>query len=371
MDNQPRWAFIHPFQLSLQRGIEVYLWNLAVALTQEDIQVDILTWDGPLRIPDYAQVPGIQLRRVPAVRYFQANFALPFYIHWLIKNDYQQVFVHFAGYGEGAALRFARAIKPIPFSVVFHYPRSQVPHRYQEFKRWHFDRDAAHLIGVSQATANEAEAWSGRPCVVIEHGVDEQRFHPDSEMRNQMRLSQGLSEDDLVLISVAALEERKGVQWVIRALPELLQHRENIRYWVLGDGPYRGQLDDLTKQLRIEDKVTFWGTILDVEPYLAASDIAFLLSYGEASPVSLLEFISSDLPVITSKHPPFPELVKPKWGIMVDETNADDLVQAILELSRNPTLRRQMGKAGREWVQASHTWQRVAERYKALIAGEA
>jgi len=214
--SEPRWAFIHPFQLRLQRGIEVYLWNLAAALAGLGISVDILTWDGALVIPDYAQVPGIHLHKVPEVRYFQAQLAVLFYTYWLLRGKYRHVCVHFAGYGEGPALYLARLIRRIPFSVVFHFPPSLVPHRYREFKRWKFQGSAQHLIAVSQATAREVEQWAGRTCIVIGHGVDTQRFRPDAVLRAQVRRELGLGPAVPILISVAALEERKGMQWVLR-----------------------------------------------------------------------------------------------------------------------------------------------------------
>jgi hypothetical protein len=79
-----RWAFIHPFQLHLHRGIEVYLWNLASALAAQGVGVDILTWAGPLDVPDFARVHGVKIHRVPSVRYFQAQFGVVFYIYWLL-----------------------------------------------------------------------------------------------------------------------------------------------------------------------------------------------------------------------------------------------------------------------------------------------
>ena len=106
---------------------------------------------------------------------------------------------------------------------MFHFPPSLVPHRYREFEKWRFHRDAVNLIAVSQSTAAEIKQWAGRPCVVIEHGVDTKRFSPDIVLRKQVRNQLGISMDAPILISVAALEERKGIQWGIQALPYLAQ----------------------------------------------------------------------------------------------------------------------------------------------------
>ena len=365
--SETRWAFIHPFQLRLQRGIEVYLWNLASALAKQGLSVDILTWAGPLDVPDYARISGVRLHRVPSLRYFQAQFAVLYYVYWLLKGKHQHIFVHFAGYGEGPALHLVRWMHPIYFTVVFHFPPSLVPHRYREFERWGFQWGATHLIAVSQATAREVEAWAGRSCAVIGHGVDTERFRPDPVLRAQIRRDLGLEVDTPVLISVAALEERKGMQWVIQAMPKVLKKFQDTCYLILGNGPYRANLERQARDLDLQNNVLFLGFQLDVVPYLVASDIALLLSWGEASPVSLLEFAASRLPVITSPHPPFPELIQPDWGQMVPEQDAEQLSQSILELLLDAELRTKRGNAGRAWAMKRHDWHHVAEQYINLV----
>jgi glycosyltransferase involved in cell wall biosynthesis len=356
------WAFIHPFQLRLQRGIEVYLWNLSVALASAGIQVDILTWDGPLAVPQYAQTPGITIYKVPTVRYFQAAFAIPFYIYWLLKSRYQQVFVHFAGYGEGLAIDFAKIFCRINFSVIFHFPYSQVPLRYKEFKQWHFDQNASHLIAVSNATAREAEKWSGCQIDVIGHGVNSQYFSPDLDLRAGTREQLGIPEKAFVLITVAALEERKGIQWVILALKE----NPSVYYLVVGDGPYINELAQLTASLHLQNRVLLLGFQREVKPYLAASDLAFLLAYGEAFGIVLLEYAAMQLPIVTSKHEPFPEIIKDSWGYRVDEKDTH-AVSALISSLSDFTKRERMGKAAREWVIREHNWDEIAKQYIELI----
>src|SRR5688500_11009050 len=187
----PRWAFIHPFQMRLQRGIETYLWELASALANSGVDIDILTWSGPFERPSFLH-PAVKLRKVPSVRYYQSLAAIPFYIKYLVQNRYEHVLLHFAGYGEGPALRWASRLTPVRHSVVFHFPRSLVPHRYHEFKRWGFDESANHLIAVSHATAREVQQWANRYCKVIGHGVAVDRFRPDPVLRAQVRKQLGL-----------------------------------------------------------------------------------------------------------------------------------------------------------------------------------
>jgi glycosyltransferase involved in cell wall biosynthesis len=362
-----RWLFIHPFQLRLLRGIETYLWNLSSALVHSGIGVDILTWDGSLSIPEYVQHPEIRIHRVPNYRYFQAAAAIPLYLRHIMTGNYSHVFTHFAGYGEGFSLFLAGFLRQVEFSVVFHFPPSLVPHRYREFARWGFLRDAKHLIAVSQATAREVVPWAGRSCSVIGHGVNVQHFKPDAESRSRIRQQLGIHPDALVLISVAALEERKGIQWGIKALYRLLTDVQNLHYVVVGDGAYRKPLEILVDDLGVADNVHFLGTKLDVSPYLCAADIVLVLSKGEASSISLLEAMACQLPSITSICPPFDELVNPAWGIKVEEENISAIVQALTGLIGQPDIRLKMGLEARSCVIESRQWQQVAQQYRDLI----
>lgn len=366
---QPRWAFIHPFQLRLQRGIEVYLWGLASALAESGMGVDILTWSGSLDVPAYVS-PQVIIRRIPEIRYYQHWFAVPFYVWYLVKGHYDHVLVHFADYGEGLALNLARRITNIPFSIVFHFPPSLVLHRYRTFEHWGFQKNAAHLIAVSQATASEVEYWSGRSCTVISHGVDTERFKPDAQLRIQVREELGISSAAPVLVSVAALEERKGIQWGMKAMPMLLREYPDLQYVVIGEGGYRSQLEGLAAELGLKKNMHFLGTQLDVQPYLCAADLMLVLAKGEASSISLLEAMACGLAPVVLARPPFDELLCDDCGVKVNEENIEQVAAAILGLLADSQCRDAMGKAARQFVIEHHQWSRVAKQYRALIEGK-
>ncbi|MDO9546671.1 MAG: glycosyltransferase, partial [Pelolinea sp.] len=79
ISNKPHWAIIHPFQLRLQRGIETYVWGLSAALARSGVEVDIITWDGPLTVPEDVKAAGVQIFAMPNFRYFEGFFASIYY----------------------------------------------------------------------------------------------------------------------------------------------------------------------------------------------------------------------------------------------------------------------------------------------------
>lgn len=362
----PKWAFISPFQLRLRRGIESYVWSLTSALAESGIEVDILTWPGPVVHPENGNITKVALHFAPSIGYYEKYFAAPYYCGKFLFNRYDHVLVNFAGYGEGPALKLISSIKAVPFSVVFHFPRTLVPHRYLEFDRWGLSKRAQHLIGVSDFVGQQVEDWAHRPVSVIGHGTDTKRFRPDKEKRRAKREELRVGEAPL-LVTVAALEERKGIQFVVRALPEILAVFPETYYVILGEGNYRAELERLIRQLGLENHVVLKGAVDDVEAYLSGADVGILLSREEALGISVLEYAASGLPVITSKWPPFDELVNAEWGITADETNSQQLAEVISNLLADPERRVRMGSAGRLWVETNHSWRQVAREYRELI----
>ena len=363
-------AFIHPYQLRLQRGIEAWLWHLALALAKDRLEVHILTWDGPLEPPAYSQHPNLVIKRVPSIRYFQHLLAAPFYLAYLVRGSYDHVIVNFASYGEGLALSLYRSFKKLPFSLVLHFPHSLVPHRYREFLRWRFHERADYIIAVSSCVAAEAQALFQRACAVIGHGVASERFRPDHEVLKKIRRDIGISEDTCVLISVSAFEERKGIQCVIRAMPVIQETIDDLYYLVIGDGPYRQALEALVIDLGLQDRVLLLGTKLDVVPYYQMADIFFALSSGEASSISTLEALSSGLPVIVSDEPPFDELVDSACGHLVNKEDVDAVASATIHLWANQDQRLQMGQNATAQATKQHDWGVIAKQYRDLLESQ-
>ncbi|MBC8509842.1 MAG: glycosyltransferase family 4 protein [Anaerolineales bacterium] len=363
-----RIAFIHPFLSRYPRGIERYILNLANTLARREIEVHLLTWRWPQPIQIETLESQVRVHRMPTLRYYAASLVVPFYVWNLLTQAYDFVWIFFAGYGEAEALTLARQQR---FGIVFHYPYDQVPHRYHEFLRYKLAKRAAQIVSVSQFVADGVQEFFGRTSQVIHHGVDSERFQPDSSARVRMRHELNLPLNVPVLITAAALEERKGVQWVLRALPQVLHDHPETVYLVLGDGPNRADLEKLTRELGLESCVRFMGAQQDVVSYYQVADLSLILSRGEASSLTTLESLACGVPAIVARQPPFDELIASDYGMMVNEEDRDAVASAIVELLSDAVRRRVMGEAGRARVLTDFTWERVAEQYLQILSSGA
>lgn len=352
-------AFISPFLFRYARGIERYTFNLANELARRDVETHLLTWNWrpALQIDELDE--RVRVWRLPTSRYFAAQAIVPFYAWHLLKQRFDFVWIAFAGYGEAEALMLAR---PKRFGMVFHYPLAQVPHRYLEFQRYGLAKRATKIASVSEYVAEGVKEFFGRESEVIHHGVDAERFKPDREERRAKReeLSVG---DAPLLVTAAALEERKGIQWVIRAFPKILERFPKAIYVVLGGGGYRAALEQLSADLGVQSQVRFLGEQQDVTPFYQAADVSLILARGEASSFAALESLACEVPVIASRRPPFSELINSEYGMLVDEEDSQAVAAAVEQILGNVELGRAMGERGRVAVEGRFTWSRAADEY--------
>jgi phosphatidylinositol alpha-1,6-mannosyltransferase len=365
-----RVAFIHPFLYRYTRGIERYTIGLANALVRRGAQVSILTWKDKRQLHLVGLDDPVRVYEIPHLRYYVARTVIPLYWLHLLKHSYDVIIIHFAGYGEAEAIALTRLFRRLRYDIVFHYPYQQVPHRYREFLRFGIAKNAECIISVSRYVAEGVKEFFGRESIIISHGVEVDKFTPNPWVRQKVRRALGLDPESEVLITACALEERKGVQWVLQALPAVVRAFPRTTYLVLGDGPYRSYLEALAAKLGLTKHVRFLGARPDVERYYQAADISLILARGEASSLFTLESLACEIPVIAARQRPFDELIQPGWGIMVNEEDDREVSEAICLLLGNPPLRQRMGEEGRRHVLAHHTWDVIAEQYLAVFEAQ-
>lgn len=111
-----------------------------------------------------------------------------------------------------------------------------------------------------------------------------------------------------LMVSVGQLSNRKNHRIIIKSLSGI--KKENIKYLIIGDGENKKRFKKLTQKLDLEDKVIFAGYRKDIKNILLESDFFAFPSKQEGLPVSLMEAMSSGLPVICSDIRGNNELIK-------------------------------------------------------------
>ena len=158
---------------------------------------------------------------------------------------------------------------------------------------------------------------------VIYNGVDLQRFHPrNKQYRDEVRKELGISTKDNLLLFVGTGFERKGLKFLITALPHLKD--QDIRLCVVGRGntsSYR----KLARHLGVEELVYFPGAVDGAEKYYGAADILVFPTLYEPFGNVHLEALATGLPVITSSLSGGSEIITPGGDGAVIEDPANPL----------------------------------------------
>ena len=217
-----------------------------------------------------------------------------------------------------------------------------------------------HVITVSEETRRHYIAQSGIPSEklsTIYNGIDPDRFRrlEFGLERIAVREEFHIPLDANLLTTIAVLRPQKGIEYMIRALPTVLESHPNTYYLIAGDGSHRDILAAETENLGVRDRVIFAGTRRDVPQLLAASDVFVLPTLTEALPTVLAEAMASHVPIVASAVGGVPEMVvNDKNGKLVSPAKPAELSDACNTLLNSPEVRRSMGEFG---------WQVVNQKF--------
>ncbi len=169
-----------------------------------------------------------------------------------------------------------------------------------------------------------------------------------------------LPEDGWIQIAtIGRLVEKKGIEYVIRALAQLIPTYPQIRYKIVGEGPLRNHLSELIQELNLTNNVELmgWRNETEIVDILSKTQIFVAPSITAAdgnqdAPINVLkEAMAIGLPVVSTYHGGIPELVEDgKSGFLVPEKDASALADKLSYLIEHPELWSSMGQAGREYV---------------------
>ncbi len=206
---------------------------------------------------------------------------------------------------------------------------------------------------------------------VIHCGVDTQRYSPRPE--------EGRSKHP-TLLTVCRLVEKKGVDLLLDALAELREEFPRLQLQIVGGGPERAALEARSRDLGVQDNVTFLSVLsTDRIARLMERTWFFALpcridSNGDMDgiPVSLMEAMAREIPVVSTRLSGIPELIDDGVsGLLAKPDDRDSLVSRLRTLIEDPTLASKIGETGRIQVQDAFEASHEAGRLLSLIQSAA
>lgn len=205
----------------------------------------------------------------------------------------------------------------------------------------------------------------------LHNPIDFERFQ-NAEPRG-IRQEIGVPEKASMILTVGRLHPVKDIETFLKAAEKTVKHYKNAWFVIVGDGPLRKNLENITKQLKISKHVVFTGFRHDVERFMVAADIYVMTSVYEPFGLVVAEAMAAGKPVIVTNVGGMPEIVGGA-GLTVDARDVDALAEAMLKLLKDVELRRKLGEKARERIEKSFSAESIGERlvqiYGSLLKDE-
>lgn len=222
-----------------------------------------------------------------------------------------------------------------------------------------------HVIAISEDIKRRArqDLHCHSPIEVVHYGLAPPSF--DAKSRAEL----GIPRNGVVLISIGRLIKRKAYDGLLQALARVGEPRP--RLLIIGEGPERDRLEELSRSLGLSEQVDFLGPIWGERKfqYLAAADLFVLPSLHEGFGLVFLEAMHCGLPVVASDCGGQTDFLRDgETGFLTPVGDVETLAERIARLSRDEALRKGMGEFNREYVRCFHI-SGVAERYEAVFSG--
>ncbi|HEX8969230.1 MAG TPA: glycosyltransferase family 4 protein [Chloroflexota bacterium] len=213
-------------------------------------------------------------------------------------------------------------------------------------------------IAVSQAARDFVGEYFPSDYRIIPNGIDFPRFS-----RRWPPLAE-LADDRPTVLFVGRLEKRKGLRFLLRAWPLVLERQPDARLVVVGRGrPLEGYRRFAARQGWSPSDVVFAGYVSaeDLPRYYQACDIFCAPNTGQESfGIVLLEAMAAGAPIVASDIPGYRDVVTGgEQGLLVEPKNSGALADALCRLLGNPELRARMRRNGPDTAQ-HYDWPRVA-----------
>lgn len=312
--------------------------------------------------------PGLTLRALQPAEYgYQARSLSSVYrLHGVARRRRTYDILH-AHYGPvGNSYRFVRELFGAPFIV-----------SYYGYDAWAVPRKEG--AGVYRRLFETAD------CVLVladDMGRQLQRLGCPAGI--QRKLAVGVRVEDFPFherhlhpgepvrfLTIARFVEKKGIEDSLRAVADARKQRADLRYDIIGDGPLRGRIEGLIKELSLQQTVTLHGycegkrlhDLMDAAHVLVLSSVTAADGDQECTPVSLMDAQAAGMPVLTTRHSGIPEVIRDgESGFLVPEHDVAALAERMLHLANHPEAWPQMGRAGRRHVEEHYDCEKLSRQ---------
>lgn len=331
---------------------------------------------------------GVTTYRITTVKIVR-EIALFFMMRYLAAKYKIDVMYNLTWYPSAAVSYFISAITGIPYAVNvyamdYFEDRSTLFNKLKYnflrayIKRLAFER-AKSVLTISNFMKDRltVRGIDAVKIKTISLGVNGERFKPGLNAREI--IAKHRLENKKILLTVSRLDDYKGHDMVIKALPEIIRAVPNIVYVIVGAGPNENTLKMLVKSLALDDCVQFLGTVENAllplyynacDAFIMASREMYEQAKVEGYGLVFLEAGACAKPVIAGRSGGIADAVLDGvTGILVDPLNVEQIRNAAIKLLTDNNYARQLGAQGLKRIREERLeWPSAAEKIREILS---
>lgn len=224
------------------------------------------------------------------------------------------------------------------------------------------------LVCVSERAKRQAlsEGIRQEKISVIFNGVDP--IQNDPAIRASVREELGLHDEDLMILTVGRLVPEKAQWHLVSAAAFLAESMPRARFFIAGDGPSRGELEEQIAGSAAKGNFRLLGSRSDVDRLLCAADLFVLYSDTEGMPVSLMEAMSVGLPCIASNLEGIAQLIPDeRYGTLISPGSPELLAETISQAAADRSGSAARGKAAAARIREHFSIDASCRQYERLM----
>lgn len=287
-----------------------------------------------------------------SINILKLDLKLAYFATIMKNNNVELIHVHFATMG--AIARKLSSILGLPYTLTAHaFDIYRNPNADELRKTMN---NAESVITISEYNKNHLQSEIGitNRIEVIRCGIDLDRFNTRRRVKNNAIIK---------ILTVARLVEKKGIEYLIRAIPIVIKQTHDCDLTIVGSGSLNDYLHKLVYDLDLEGSIQFKGDVADFElmRYYEEADMFILpciiAENGDLDgiPVSIMEAMAMKLPVVTTSVSGIPELVEDGIsGILVPPKDEKAIADAIIKLHKDRQLGLEMGEKGKKIIEKKY-----------------
>lgn len=354
-------------------GAETLLVNLVQGFDRTRFQPEVVCLKKPGPLGDLLIEKGITVHSRLLSHKYDIR-VLPRLVQLIHSKQYQAVVTVGAGdkmfWG-----RLAARIAGVPF-IASALHSTGWPDGVGRMNRW-LTSITDRFIAVAKPHGEflvDFEKFPEEKVVVIPNGVDTNRFQPHPQ-NNSIREELGIGPNVPLVGILAALRPEKNHEMFLHVARNVTRRIPEARFVVIGDGPERAELEQLATELSLLTKrgaagsaVRFLGNRSDVPLLLSSLDVLALTSHNEANPVSILESLSCETPVVATDVGSVHESVQEGvTGHLVVPGDESVFTSRLIDLLFDPIKTKEFGQNGRAWVIENASLESMVNGYQRMI----